>query len=91
VASGVGLLTNATSRFIVDIDPITSSADPFNVQSLQLIPGVDGQRVMKFKFFDSAGHEFDFTVHLADAQFEAFNIFGGAKTPSDQAQIGGAF
>lgn len=91
MASGVGLLSNATSRFTVDIAPITSVSDAFNIQSLQLVPGVDGERVMKFKFFDSANREFDFTIELADAQFEAFNIFGGTKTKADEAQLGGSF
>jgi hypothetical protein len=91
VASGVGLLSNATSRFTVDIAPITSAADAFSVQTLQLVPGVDGERVMKFKFFDSASHEFDFTLQLSDVQFEAFNIFGGTKTKADEAKLGGSF
>lgn len=91
MASGVGLLSNATSRYTVDIEPITNVADAFNIQSLQLVPGVDGERVMKFKFFDSANHEYDFTVELSDVAFEAFNIFGGTKTKADEAQIGGSF
>jgi hypothetical protein len=91
VASGVGLLSNATSRFTIDIEPITNVADTFNIQSLQLVPGVDGERVMKFKFFDSANHEYDFTIELSDAQFEAFNIFGGTKSKADEAAIGGSF
>jgi hypothetical protein len=91
MATGVGLLTNASSRFTIDIQPITSLVDGFDLQALQLVPGVDGERIMKFKFFDSAGHEFDFSVELADVQFEAFNIFGGTKTKADETRIGGSF
>lgn len=88
---GVGLLSNATSRFTVGIEPVTSVSDTYNLQALQLVPGVDGERVMKFKFFDSANREFDFTIELTDAQFEAYNIFGGTKTKADEAQTGGSF
>jgi hypothetical protein len=91
VASGVGLLSNATSRFTVDIEPVTNTADAYNIQSLQLVPGTDGERIMKFKFFDSANHEFDITLQLSDAQFEAFNIFGGTKSKGDEAATGGSF
>jgi len=86
----VGLLTNATSRFTVNAEPAVN-ADTFSIQALQLVPGLDGARVMKFQFFDSANHQFNFTINLADIQFEAFNIFGGQKTQQDQHQLGGIF
>lgn len=88
MASTAGILSTGTSRFTVTTQQITSLSDPFNIQALQLVPGVNGQRVMKFKFFDSANHEFDFSVALSDIMFEAYNIFGGAKTTHDLQLMG---
>lgn len=88
-----GLLTNATSRFTVDVDVVTPG-HTFDIQSLQLVPGVgtDGARLMKFKLFIDGTVEMDFTVSLSDVMFEAYNIFGGEKTQVDQRrQLGGTY
>jgi hypothetical protein len=89
--AGLGLISNATSRYAVDVQPLTASTDTFAVQSLQMIPGVDGARIMKFRFTDSANRDFAILVTLSDRQFEAFNIFGGKKTPDDESKLGGTF
>lgn len=83
------LLSNATARFTVDTDQVTPGHTS-TIQAAQLVLGVDGERVMKFRHFLDAV-ETDFTITLSDVNFEDYNIFGGKKTPGDNAKIGGRY
>jgi hypothetical protein len=86
--STLGILSNASSRFIVEVEPLVAG-NVGDVQALQLMPGQEGSRLIRFQFTDStSGRAYTITITYADAAFEAFDVFGGKKSAGDKADEG---
>ena len=86
--STVGILANASSRFVVEVDSLVAGNEG-DVQALQLLPGQEGARLLKFQFRDvTSGRAYNVTINYADAAFEAFDVFGGKKSAGDKADEG---
>ena len=86
--STVGIFGNASSRFIVEVDALVA-ANEGDVQALQLVPGPEGSRVIKFQFRDvTSGRAYNISIAYADASFEPFDVFGAKKSAGDKADEG---